>query len=72
MAALTMYPENERLAGGNRAAFNLYVISAVALFVLMMLLGLIMRMGQATWLAVQPDLFYRILSMHGAGMVGTA
>ncbi len=72
MAALTMYPENERLAGGNRVAFNLYVISAVALFVLMMLLGLVMRMGQATWLSVQPDLFYRILSMHGAGMVGTA
>ncbi|MEO7068248.1 MAG: cbb3-type cytochrome c oxidase subunit I [Rhodanobacter sp.] len=72
MAALTMYPDNERLEGGNRVAFNLYIISAVALFVLMMLLGLTMRMSQATWLAVPPDWFYRILSMHGAGMVGTA
>jgi cytochrome c oxidase subunit 1 len=72
MAALTMYPDNERLEGGNRIAFNLYIISAVALFVLMMLLGLTMRMGQATWLSVPADLFYRILSMHGAGMVGTA
>ncbi|MEO6927415.1 MAG: cbb3-type cytochrome c oxidase subunit I [Rhodanobacter sp.] len=72
MAALTMYPENERLTGGNRIAFNLYIISAVTLFVLMMLLGLTMRMGQATWLSVPADLFYRILSMHGAGMVGTA
>ncbi|MEO6800881.1 MAG: cbb3-type cytochrome c oxidase subunit I [Rhodanobacter sp.] len=72
MAALTMYPENERLEGGNRIVFNLYIISAVALFVLMMLLGLTMRMTQATWLAVPADLFYRILSMHGAGMVGTA
>lgn len=72
MAALTMYPGNEHLEGGNRIAFNLYIISAVALFLLMMLLGLTMRMGQATWLSVPPDLFYRILSMHGAGMVGTA
>ena len=72
MAALTMYPDNERLEGGNRIAFNLYIISAVALFLLMMLLGLTMRMGQATWLSVPADLFYRILSMHGAGMVGTA
>ena len=72
MAALTMYPDNERLEGGDRVAFNLYIISAVTLFVLMMLLGLTMRTGQATWLAVPADLFYRILSMHGAGMVGTA
>ena len=71
MAALTMYPDDERLDRGNRAAFNLYVITSVALFLLMMLLGLTMRMAQATWLSVPPDLFYRILSMHGAGMVGT-
>jgi len=67
-----MYPDNERLDGGNRVAFNLYIITAVTLFLLMMLLGLTMRLGQATWLSVPPDLFYRILSMHGAGMVGTA
>ena len=71
MAALTMYPESERLSAGERAAFNLYMISAVILFVLMMLLGVIMRMAQGTWLEVPPDLFYQFLSMHGAGMVGT-
>lgn len=72
MATMTLYPDDERLAGGERTALNLYIISSVALFVLMMLLGLTMRMSQATWLNVAPDLFYRILSMHGAGMVGTA
>lgn len=72
MATLTIYPDNERLNGGNRAAFNLYMITSMALFVLMMLLGLTMRIGQATWLEVPADLFYQILSMHGAGMVGTA
>lgn len=71
MAALTMYPDDERLDGAARVAFNLYIITSVALFVLMMLLGLTMRTAQATWMSVAPDLFYRILSMHGAGMVGT-
>ncbi|MCC6316600.1 MAG: cbb3-type cytochrome c oxidase subunit I [Gemmatimonadaceae bacterium] len=72
MAALTLYPEDERLDGANRVAFNLYVVTALALFVVMMLIGLTMRMSQATWLTVPPDLFYKLLSMHGAGMVGTA
>ncbi|KAB2900010.1 MAG: cytochrome C oxidase subunit I [Dokdonella sp.] len=71
MAALTLYPESERLPRGERITFNLYMISALLLFVLMMVLGVIMRMGQSLWLNVPPDLFYQVLSMHGAGMVGT-
>lgn len=70
MASLTLHPDNERLSGGNRTAFNFYMITSVLLFVVMMLIGLTMRMGQATWLALPSDLFYRLLSMHGAGMVG--
>src|SRR5699024_2552401 len=31
-----------------------------------------MRMAQAEWLSVPSGLFYQVLSMHGAGMVGTA
>lgn len=72
MAALTLFPSDERLEGGNRVAFNFYLITALALFVVLMLLGLTMRMTQATWLNVPPDWFYKLLSMHGAGMVGTA
>ncbi|HSH47505.1 MAG TPA: cbb3-type cytochrome c oxidase subunit I [Halomonas sp.] len=71
MATLTMYPDRERLQGGERGAFNLYMITSLALFLLMMLLGLTMRTAQATWLPLTSDFFYRILSMHGAGMVGT-
>lgn len=71
MATLTLYPRDERLEGGNRVVFNLYMITAVALFVVLMLIALTMRMTQATWLNVRPDLFYKFLSMHGAGMVGT-
>jgi cytochrome c oxidase subunit 1 len=66
-----MYPDDERLEGGTRIAFNLYIITALVLFVLMMLVGVTMRMTQAQWLSVQPDFFYELLSMHGAGMVGT-
>lgn len=71
MATLTMYPEDERLKGGERAAFDLYIISAITLFVLMMLIGVTMRMAQANWFGIPPNLFYQLLSMHGTGMVGT-
>lgn len=71
MAALTMYPDDERLAGGARTVFNLYAITSVVLFVAMMLLGLTMRLAQAEWFTLRSNLFYQFLSMHGAGMVGT-
>lgn len=72
MATLTMYPDDERLAGAERVIFDLYLISAVVLFLLFMLLGLFMRTAQAQWLNVPSEFFYQVLSMHGAGMVGTA
>lgn len=71
MSTTALYPDNERLAGSERLVFNLYLITALVVFVLMMLLGLIMRMAQGTWLAVPPGLFYEIMTAHGAGMVGT-
>jgi cytochrome c oxidase subunit 1 len=71
MSALTLYPENEKLPRGERIVFNLYIVTALVLFLLMMLLGLTMRLTQATWTGVQPALFYQIMTMHGSGMVGT-
>lgn len=70
MSALTLYPEDEKLARGERIVFNLYLISALAVFLLMMLFGLSMRMAQGTWLHVPPTLFYQIMTAHGAGTVG--
>ena len=72
MASLTLYPDEERLAGNDRLVFNLYLITGLILFVLMMLLGLGMRWTQAQWLGVPSNWFYQLLSMHGAGMVGTS
>ncbi|MDN5844022.1 MAG: cbb3-type cytochrome c oxidase subunit I, partial [Alcaligenaceae bacterium] len=71
MSTLTLFPENERLSRSERISFNLYILTALALFLLMMLLGLTMRMMQGTWIGSQPVLFYQIMTMHGAGMVGT-
>ena len=72
MAALTLYPQEERLQGGERTTFNLYMITSVVVFVTMVIVGLTMRLAQARWLEVAPNVFYQLLSLHGAGMVGTA
>jgi len=69
---LEMHPANESLSRSERLAVNCYVAGALAVFVLMMVLGLAMRMAQGTWLDVGPVLFYQLMTAHGAGMVGTA
>src|SRR6516162_539944 len=46
-------------------------ISGVVL-VLLMLFGLALRLAQAEWLPLPPDLFYEVMTAHGAGMVGIA
>jgi cytochrome c oxidase subunit 1 len=66
-----LYPANETLTRGERVVLNLYVVSALLVFVLMMLLGLTMRLTQSTWLAVPMNVFYQLMTAHGAAMVGT-
>ena len=51
------------------AAFA-YVAAAGLVLLLMMLLGLAMRLAQAQWLSLDSSLFYVLMTMHGAGMVG--
>ncbi|MBS0366523.1 MAG: cbb3-type cytochrome c oxidase subunit I [Proteobacteria bacterium] len=69
--ASVVHPANESLTGAERVVLNLYIISALLVFVVMMLIGLIMRMAQGTWLNVPPNIFYELMTAHGAGMVGT-
>ena len=57
---------------GARAAVLAYLAVSGVVLLLMMLLGLTMRMAQAQWIEIQPDFFYVIMTMHGAGMVGIA
>jgi cytochrome c oxidase subunit 1 len=71
MSSTELYPASETLSRNERIVFDLYVVSTLLVFVLMMLFGLTMRMAQGTWINVPPDLFYQIMTAHGAGMVGT-
>jgi cytochrome c oxidase subunit 1 len=65
------HPASEAMTRSERVVLDLYLVTALAVFILMMLLGLTMRMAQGTWLDVAPDLFYRVMTAHGAGMIGT-
>ncbi|HUJ85780.1 MAG TPA: cbb3-type cytochrome c oxidase subunit I [Burkholderiales bacterium] len=64
------YPPSEVLPARERLWLNLYAVTALAVIVLMMLVGLIMRLGQGAWLNVPPDLFYQLMTAHGAALVG--
>ncbi|WP_246079339.1 cbb3-type cytochrome c oxidase subunit I [Parasedimentitalea maritima] len=41
-------------------------------FLLMMVFGLIMRVAQGDLISLDPEIFYLLLTAHGAGMVGSA
>lgn len=56
----------------NRAVLRValvYMLTGFVLFCAMGLLGLVMRLDHAGWWVISPDWFYRIMTMHGAGMV---
>ncbi len=47
-----------------------YLAVAGSVFLLMMSVGLLMRLSQAQWLPVGPDVFYQLMTMHAAALVG--
>lgn len=53
-------------------AVKVTMVLSGLVFALMMLLGILMRATQAQWLSIEPELFYQLLTAHGAGMVGVA
>jgi cytochrome c oxidase subunit 1 len=63
-------PARER--GRDRDVAALCVITGVVLFAAMGVLGLVMRLTQADMIGVSPAWFYRILTLHGAGMLAGA
>ena len=58
------------LPPSGRLGVIVYLGISALVFVLMMVLGLLMRLSQATWLELTPNLFYEVMTAHGAGMVG--
>src|SRR2546422_9375268 len=61
-------PEGVRDGGVLRAALA-YLVTGFATFLLMGLLGLHMRLDQGGLMTVSPTWFYRIMTLHGSGMV---
>src|SRR5215469_4271101 len=49
-----------------------YTAASAVVLLLLMLLGLALRLAQAEWLPMPPDLFYETMTAHGVGMVGIA
>lgn len=47
----------------------IYMLTGVTIFLSMGLLGLVMRLDHAGWWVISPDWFYRIMTIHGVGMV---
>lgn len=47
----------------------IYMLSGFVTFLAMGLLGLLMRLQHAGWYELTPDWFYRIMTIHGTGMV---
>ncbi|MGH7060800.1 MAG: cbb3-type cytochrome c oxidase subunit I, partial [Stellaceae bacterium] len=57
---------------GARTAVLAYLAVCGVVLLLMMLFGLTMRLAQAQWISLDPAVFYMLMTMHGAGMVGIA
>jgi len=46
-----------------------FVVTGLAVFVLMLLVGITMRASQANWIALGPGQFYSFMTLHGSGMI---
>jgi cytochrome c oxidase subunit 1 len=66
------HTEHSLLSPAESLGVKLYMGTAFAVLLLMMLAGITMRASQADWIALPPDIFYRLMTVHGAGMVGIA
>ncbi|RMG66029.1 MAG: cbb3-type cytochrome c oxidase subunit I [Calditrichaeota bacterium] len=62
------------LTGEEQAQFKkltlVWLTTALALFPILVILGLLMRGSQAAILKMSPELFYAFMTLHGLGMVG--
>ncbi|MCC6348602.1 MAG: cbb3-type cytochrome c oxidase subunit I [Candidatus Eisenbacteria bacterium] len=65
-----MNPEQTFDSSRGRSAVSLWLITTCVLFAVMVILGFLMRSGQSGVLALDPQLFYAIMTLHGLGMAG--
>jgi len=57
------------LGKSSRAAILTYLAASAAVFLLMMIVGLVMRASQAQIIGVPPQFFYQLMTAHGGGMI---
>lgn len=58
------------LSPAARTGILTYLGISAAVFLLMMMIGLLMRASQAEWIQLPANFFYQVMTAHGAGMVG--
>ena len=46
-----------------------FLVTGFAMFLIMGVLGLMMRLAQAGTAEVPPDRFYQVMTLHGSGMI---
>ena len=59
------------LGTGARTTTLVWLVTVLAVFVVMVLLGITMRLSQGALIGLQPQTFYALMTMHGLGMAGT-
>jgi cytochrome c oxidase subunit 1 len=47
----------------------IYIATGLAIFLVMLAVGILLRASQAGWLPIDPGTFYSLLSLHGVGMI---
>jgi len=57
---------------GERLYLQLYMGTTLAVFLLMLVAGVVLRAAQGTLIHLTPDVFYQVMTLHGVGMVGIA
>ncbi len=62
---------NEPVSSSDRTQVLIWLGTSLVLFLVLALLGLVMRLTQAGELAPTPDIFYSIMTLHGLGMTGS-
>lgn len=57
--------------GRDRRVIVVWMVTSVALFLVMVTLGILMRLAQGDVMEITPQTFYALMTMHGLGMAGT-
>lgn len=68
----TPYTPDERVTPADLRIPVSYMAVTGLVLLLMMIAGLVMRLAQAEVITVHPEWFYRVLTLHGTGMVAIA